>query len=66
MAVGTTQVNQVLTTWANNFVEDVPAVHKEGKYYIEYHELVKHLNTLEFEQLVDIMLKVAAEHSDKN
>lgn len=60
MALSTGQVDAVLKVWANNFVEDVPAVHEGGKYLIEYDTLVDHLNTLSYDALVNVMLEVEA------
>ena len=57
MAIGTSEVNAVLTAWAENFVEDVPAVHRNGEYLINYDTLVGHLTNLEYGEVVDIMLK---------
>lgn len=57
MAIGTSEVNAVLTAWAENFVEDVPAVHRNGEYLINYDTLVDHLTNLEYGEVVDIMLK---------
>lgn len=62
MTISTTEVNQVLKTWANSFIEDVPAVHRGGEYFIEYHTLIEHLNNLEYDQLVEIMLEAREEH----
>lgn len=62
MTISTTEVSQVLKTWANSFIEDVPAVHRNGEYLIEYHTLIEHLNNLEYDQLVAIMLEVREEH----
>ena len=57
MAIGTSEVNAVLTAWAENFVEDVPAVHRNGEYLINYDTLVDHLTNLEYGEVVDTMLK---------
>lgn len=57
MAINTNQVDQVLKAWANNFVEDVPAVHKNGQYLIEYDTLIEHLNNLAYDDLVNIMIE---------
>ena len=58
MALGTSEVDAVLKTWANEFVEDVPAIHKDGQYLIEYNTLVDHLSNLDYDALVNIMLRV--------
>lgn len=58
MAISTNEIDQVLKAWANNFVEDVPAIHKDGQYLIEYDSLVEHLNNLPYEDLVNVMLEV--------
>lgn len=58
MAISTNEIDNVLKAWANNFVEDVPAIHKDGQYLIEYDTLVEHLNNLDYEALVNIMLEV--------
>lgn len=60
MAMGTSEVDAVLKTWANEFVEDVPAIHKDGQYLIEYNTLIDHLNNLDYDTLVNIMLEVEA------
>lgn len=60
MGLSTNQIDHVLKAWANNFVEDVPAVHKDGKYLIEYDVLVEHLNNLGYDELVNILLEVEA------
>lgn len=62
MAINTNQVDHVLKAWANNFVEDVPAIHKDGKYLIEYDVLVEHLNNLGYDNLVNVMLEVEANY----
>lgn len=59
----TTNVSRVLKAWVNNFLEDVPAVHKNGEYYIEYHTLVEHLNNLGYDELTQIMLEAREENS---
>ena len=58
--MGTSEVNAVLQTWANEFVEDVPAIHKDGQYFIEYNTLIDHLSNLDYDTLVNIMLSVGA------
>lgn len=55
-AFNTNQVNEVLKAWANSYIEDVPAVHKEGRYFIEYETLVSHMNSLPYDTLVNVML----------
>ena len=60
MAIGTSEVDAVLKTWANEFVEDVPAIHKDGQYLIEYNTLIEHLSNLDYDTLVNIMLEVEA------
>ena len=60
MAMGTSEVDAVLKTWANEFVEDVPAIHKDGQYLIEYDTLIDHLSNLDYDTLVNIMLSVGA------
>lgn len=60
MGLSTNQIDHVLKAWANNFVEDVPAVHNDGKYLIEYDVLVEHLNNLGYDELVNILLEVEA------
>ena len=64
MALGTSEVDAVLKAWANNFVEDVPAIHKDGQYLIEYDTLVDHLNNLDYDALVNVMLEVEANYFD--
>lgn len=56
--INTNTIEQILQAWANNFVEDVPAIHRNGQYLIEYDTLVEHLNNLDYEALVNIMLEV--------
>ena len=56
--MGTSEVDAVLKTWANEFVEDVPAIHKDGQYLIEYNTLIDHLSNLDYDTLVNIMLSV--------
>lgn len=58
MTISTNEIDHVLKAWANSFVEDVPATHKDGQYLIEYETLVDHLNNLSYDALVDIMLEV--------
>lgn len=60
MAIGTSEVDAVLKAWANEFVEDVPAIHKDGQYLIEYNTLIDHLSNLDYDTLVNIMLSVGA------
>lgn len=59
MAISTSTVDYVLKTWANNYIEDVPAQHVGGRYLIDYEDLVEHLNTLSYEALAAIMLDAA-------
>lgn len=56
--INTNTIEHILQAWANNFVEDVPAIHRDGQYLIEYDTLVEHLNNLDYEALVNIMLEV--------
>lgn len=58
--MGTSEIDAVLKTWANEFVEDVPAIHKDGQYLIEYDTLIDHLSNLDYDTLVNIMLSVGA------
>ena len=58
--MGTSEIDAVLKTWANEFVEDVPAIHKDGQYLIEYNTLIEHLSNLDYDTLVNIMLEVEA------
>ena len=60
MAMGTSEIDAVLKAWANSFVEDVPAIHKDGQYLIEYNTLIEHLSNLDYDKLVNIMLEVEA------
>lgn len=62
MAISTNEIEHVLKAWANNFIEDVPAIHNNGQYLIEYDTLVEHLNNLEYDDLVNIMLEVEANY----
>ena len=48
-------VKAVLETWADNFVEDVPAIHHGGGYHIEYWDIVNHIKELSREDLLDVM-----------
>lgn len=64
MAISTNEIDNVLKAWANNFVEDVPAIHKGGQYLIEYDTLVDHLNNLDYDALVNVMLEVEANYFD--
>lgn len=64
MAISTNEIDNVLKAWANNFVEDVPAIHKDGRYLIEYDTLVDHLNNLDYDSLVNVMLEVEANYFD--
>lgn len=64
MAISTNEIDNVLKAWANNFVEDVPAIHKDGQYLIEYDTLVDHLNNLDYDALVNVMLEVEANYFD--
>lgn len=60
--MGTNEISAVLQTWANSFVEDVPAIHKDGQYLIEYDTLVSHINNLTYEDLVNVLLEVEANY----
>lgn len=62
MAINTNEVEHVLKAWANSFVEDVPAIHRDGQYLIEYDTLVEHLNNLDYEALVNVMLEAEASY----
>lgn len=64
MAIGTSEVNAVLQTWANKFIEDVPAIHEGGKYLIEYNTLIDHLNNLTYDSLVNIMVETKVDFFD--
>lgn len=52
--INTNVVKHVLEAWADNFVEDVPAIHRNGQYLIDYDTLVDHLNNLSYDDLVNI------------
>ena len=60
MAIGTSEIDAVLKAWANSFIEDVPAIHQDDKYLIEYDTLIGHLNNLTYDDLVNVMLEVEA------
>lgn len=62
MAIGTSEVAAVLQAWANSFVEDVPAIHKDGQYLIEYDTLINHINNLDYDDLVNVLLEVEANY----
>lgn len=62
MKINTNLVNEIIKAWANNFVEDVPAIHKDGQYLIEYDTLVNHLNNLDYDALVELMLEAEANY----
>lgn len=62
MAIGTSEIDAVLKAWVNNFVEDVPAIHRDGQYLIDYDVLVDHVNNLDYDALVNVMLEVEANY----
>ena len=55
MAIGTNEIKAVLEGWADNFLEDVPAVHRGGEYLIEYTALLDYIHSLDSDNLVDIL-----------
>lgn len=57
----TNTVTKVLQEWANSFVEDVPAVHKNGDYLIKYDALVEHINNLPYDTAAEILMAVEDE-----
>lgn len=61
--INTNIVKHVLEGWADNFVEDVPAIHRDGQYLIEYDTLVEHLNNLSNDDLVNIMFEADARYA---
>lgn len=60
MEISRDVVGQVLKAWADSYVEDVPAKHRNGEYLIGYDDLVVHLNNLPEETLSDIKQEVEA------
>lgn len=62
VALTTTLIDTVITTWADKYIEDVPARHENGDYLIEYHDLLEHLTNLEYETLSNILLEVHEKH----
>lgn len=60
--ISTSTVTAVLKAFANAFIEDVPAVHRGGEYLIRYDDLKTHLNTLTYEDTVNIMLEAEANY----
>lgn len=62
MKLNTNVVNEIIKAWANNFVEDVPAIHRDGQYLINYDTLVDHLNKLDYDTLVELMLEAEANY----
>lgn len=60
--LNTSLVDAVLKAWANSFVEDVPAIHRDGQYLIDYDTLVDHLNNLDYDSLVNVMLEVESNY----
>lgn len=62
MKNNTNLVNEVIRAWVNNHIEDVPAVHRNGQYLIEYDTLVDHANNLDYNTLVEVMLEAEANY----
>lgn len=61
MSLGTNEVKAVLEAWANSYIEDVPAKHINGEYLIEYDTLVDHINNLDYDNLVAVMVDALEE-----
>lgn len=50
----TTTTKAVLTAFVEDFLVDVPAVHRDGEYLIKHDELVNHIRALDHGDLADI------------
>lgn len=61
MSFGTNEVNEILKAWVNNYIEDVPADHSSGEYMINYHTLIEHINDLDYDTQVNVMLAAQEE-----
>lgn len=62
MTINTNEIDHVLKAWGNNFIEDVPALHVDGKYLIEYDVLVEHMNNINYDTLVSVMVEMEANY----
>lgn len=62
MAISAEVVKSVLKAWANNYVEDVPAIHRDGQYLIEYDTLVNHINNLTYDDLANVKLEAEVDY----
>ena len=50
-------VQHVLEAFVDEFLVDVPAIHKDGLYLIEHDVLVGHISNLSYDDQVNIMLE---------
>lgn len=52
--INTNVVKHVLEAFVEEFLVDVPAVHRDGEYLIKFDELEKHVQALTTDDLVNI------------
>ena len=55
--INTNIVKHVLEAFVDEFLVDVPAIHKDGLYLIEADVLVGHISNLSYDDQVNIMLE---------
>lgn len=56
-------VRHVLEAFAEEFLIDVPAIHRDGEYLIDHEVLIEHINTLDYDDLVNIMFEADARYT---
>ena len=53
----TSTTQAVLSAFVEEFLVDVPAVHRDGEYLIRFDDIVSHVNNLDYEDLVQISIE---------
>lgn len=57
--IGTKEVKSVLVAFINDFLVDVPAIHRDGEYLIEIDTLENHVRSLDDEDLSQIAIEAS-------
>lgn len=57
--IGTNEVKSVLAAFINEFLVEVPAIHRDGQYLIEIETLENHVRTLDYEDLTQIAIEAS-------
>lgn len=56
-AINTNIVKHVLESFVDEFLVDVPAVHRDGEYLINIEQIEQHVRSLDQDDLVNISLE---------